>query len=314
VAKSLLQCPRSIHSNRGYGRQVQQKLGVYSALDKGPVQRSYAGKFFLLTVGAVLAPILTLVVLMLSGALGANNLVAWVGIGVSLLALALVYRGINALLEPLHSIHEAIEAFTKNGNIPDLDTDYPDLAGRLMADTQQMLAELEHNKRAQVVDHTTDPLTGLLNQRSATRRLGSDMLRAMRDKHPICVAVVEVDNLSELSAKHGHEAEDKIIKFVASKISTCLRRSDWVACLGRHEFLIGLWGVDLPRAEQAMNRVIKAVSLSKSVAVRLAIGVAESSRAETPDRIIALAVGAAARSRQGGGNVVELDLSPATSR
>ena len=66
------------------------------------------------------------------------------------------------------------------------------------------------------------------------------MLRAMRDKRPVCVAVIEVDNLAELAATHGHAAEDKVVKFVASKISGCLRRSDWVACLGRHQFLVGL--------------------------------------------------------------------------
>ncbi len=292
---------------------MKQKLGVYLALNKGPLRRSYAGKMFLLTVCAVVVPVLTLLVLMLSGAVGTDNLMVWGGIGVSLLVLVLVYMGINALLAPLHSIHQAMDAFDKNGDIVDLETAYPDLVGRLMADTHRVLAQLGHSQKARVVDHTTDPLTGLLNQRSATRRLSSDLLRAMRDKRTMCVAVIEVDNLSELSAKHGHQAEDKIVKFVASKISACLRRSDWVACLGRHEFLVGLWGVDLALAEQAMVRVIEAVSLSKSVAVRLAIGVAESSRAQTPDRIIALAVGAAARSRKGGGNIVELDLTPALS-
>lgn len=290
---------------------MKQELGVYSTLDKGPIRHSYAGKLFLLSLCAVLAPLATLLVLVLSGALSSDNLIAWVGIGVSALVLALVYRGVHELLAPLHCIQQAMDAFSGNRNIPDLETGYGDLAGRLMADTQRILAQLEHSKKTQVVDHTTDPLTGLLNQRSATRRLGSDLLRAMRDKRPVCVAVIEIDNLSGLADQHGHEAEDKVVKFVASKISACLRRSDWVACLGRHEFLIGLWGVDLAHAELAMKRVIEAVSQTKSVTVRLAIGVAESSNAQTPDRIIALAVAAAAKSRQGGGNIVGLDLTPA---
>lgn len=295
----------------GIRAQVEQKLGVYRAMDKGPVRRSYAGKLFLLTVCAVLTPLLTLVVLMMTGAIDADNLIAWSGIALTLLVLVLVFMGIKGLLGPLHIIQQAMDAFSKNGNIPDLETGYGDLAGRLMADTQRVLAQLEHSKKVRVADHTTDPLTGLLNQRSATRRLGSDLLRAMRDKRPVCVAVIEVDNLAEIAAKHGNAGEDKVVRFVASKISNCLRQSDWVACLGRHEFLVGLWGVDLAHAEMAMKRVIEAVSQTKKLTVRLAIGVAESSKAQTPDRIIALAVAAAAKSRQGGGNIVELDLTSA---
>jgi diguanylate cyclase (GGDEF)-like protein len=309
--KSLLQCAQFVEQRRDGTGELEHKLGVYSALEKGPIRRSYAGKLFLLTLCAVLVPLLTLLVLMLSDSVPGNNLIAWIGIVMSLLALGLAYLGIKAMLEPLQAINEALEAFSKHGSVPDLETTHADLAGRLMAQTQTVLAELEHNKKAQVVDHTIDPLTGLLNQRSATRRLGSDLLRAMRDKSPVCVAVVEVDNLAELTEKHGDAAEDKVIKFVAGKISWCLRRSDWVACLGRHEFLVGLWGVDLAHAELAMKRVIEAVSQSKKVSVRLAIGVAESSNAQTPDRIIALAVAAAAKSRKGGGNIVELDLTSA---
>jgi diguanylate cyclase (GGDEF)-like protein len=311
VPRSLVQCQLVDNQQQGISPKVEQKLGIYRAMDRGPVRRSYAGKLFLLTICAVLAPLLTLIVLMLTGVINTNNLIAWGGIGMTLVVLVLVFLGIKSLLGPLQSIQQAMDAFSKNGNIPDLETGYGDLAGRLMADTQRLLAQLEHSKKAQVADHTTDPLTGLLNQRSATRRLGSDLLRAMRDKRPVCVAVIEVDNLSELAAKHGHQAEDKVVRFVASKISSCLRRSDWAACLGRHEFLVGLWGVDLAHAELAMKRVIEAVSQTRKLTVRLAIGVAESTKAQTPDRIIALAVAAAAKSRRGGGNIVELDLTSA---
>ena len=102
-----------------------------------------------------------------------------------------------------------------------------------------------------------------------------------------------------------------MVKFVAIRISACLRRSDWVACLGRHVFLAGLWGVEMAKAEQAMQRLIEEVSKNENYTVKLAIGVAESTRAKTPDRIIALALGAAAKSRQGAGNSVTLDLTPA---
>ena len=152
---------------------MQQQLGVYSALDQGPLRRSYAGKLFLLTVCAFVAPMLTLLLVLFTVG---SNMIAWIGVGVSLIVLALVYLGIKELLAPLQLIHGAMETFSETGNVPDLETSYRDLAGRLMANTQRVLAQLEHTKKVHVVDHTTDPLTGLLNARSATRRLGSDLL------------------------------------------------------------------------------------------------------------------------------------------
>jgi two-component system cell cycle response regulator len=227
--------------------------------------------------------------------------------GVGLLALAVAPGLYDSLFSPLHLSGEALSAYAESRVEPELPTDQPDLAGRLMAEVQRVLILTEQSRKSHDIDTATDPLTGMLNRRSATRRIGSDMLRGLRDGRPFCLATMEVENARDLQVKFGNDAMDDVCKVIARRMAEPLRRSDWVAHMGNAEFTIGLWGANPDQASTVMQRVVESVDGQTRVPVILNVGVALSTEGQTPDRLMAMAVTAMARARKSGGNAVEVE-------
>ena len=84
----------------------------------------------------------------------------------------------------------------------------------------------------------TDPLTGLANQRTFARVLELELARAARQGSEISLAVFDVDGLTEINARHGHEAGDDVLRAVASVLAESVRLVDTVARQGGDEFVL----------------------------------------------------------------------------
>jgi diguanylate cyclase (GGDEF)-like protein len=84
----------------------------------------------------------------------------------------------------------------------------------------------------------TDPLTGLANQRTFARIFELELVRAARQGSEISVAVFDVDGLTEINERLGHEAGDDALRAVASVLAESIRLVDTVARYGGDEFVI----------------------------------------------------------------------------
>jgi diguanylate cyclase (GGDEF)-like protein len=84
----------------------------------------------------------------------------------------------------------------------------------------------------------TDPLTGLANQRTFARILELELARADRQGSEISLAIFDVDGLTAVNERLGHEAGDDVLRAVASVLAESVRLVDTDARYGGDEFVL----------------------------------------------------------------------------
>jgi diguanylate cyclase (GGDEF)-like protein len=104
-----------------------------------------------------------------------------------------------------------------------------------------------------------DPLTGLPNRRSVVEHLER---LAERGEVPESAAVVmlDLDGFKAVNDTWGHAAGDRLLRAVALRLVTTLRRDDLLARMGGDEFLVLLGGVGRETAVPALERIERTLS------------------------------------------------------
>ena len=102
---------------------------------------------------------------------------------------------------------------------------------------------------------TTDPLTGLLNQRTFDEIMLREHRKAERNGRAYCLCVVDVDNIKQLNETLGRDAGDKVLSAVGAAITRSIRASDVAARLGGDEFVLLLTETDVPIGSAIAARV-----------------------------------------------------------
>ncbi|MET0901325.1 MAG: EAL domain-containing protein [Mycobacterium sp.] len=101
-----------------------------------------------------------------------------------------------------------------------------------------------------------DPLTGVGNRALFDDRLTHAVHLRQRDRTPITVLVLDLDDFKFVNVSMGHPAGDTLLVDVAERLLSCLRTGDTIARLGGDEFAILLeGGVDSARA--VAHRVVQ---------------------------------------------------------
>jgi len=96
-----------------------------------------------------------------------------------------------------------------------------------------------------------DPLTKISNRRGFESRLQVEWNRAVREKTPISILMMDIDKFKNYNDAHGHQQGDAALKAFADITSKSLLRSiDFAARWGGEEFVILIPGAN---AEGAMN-------------------------------------------------------------
>jgi diguanylate cyclase len=83
-----------------------------------------------------------------------------------------------------------------------------------------------------------DPLTQVLNRRGLEEAFAIAQARAERDRTPLSVALLDIDNFKNVNDTFGHHAGDMALKHVSSMVRGALRPTDTVARFGGEEFVI----------------------------------------------------------------------------
>lgn len=91
-----------------------------------------------------------------------------------------------------------------------------------------------------------DPLTHLPN-RALALEFCEQLLAGSRRGHVQCaVMFIDLDHFKPINDTHGHHIGDAVLKEVAQRLRTCLRREDVVGRLGGDEFLAVLSHIEVP--------------------------------------------------------------------
>ena len=135
-----------------------------------------------------------------------------------------------------------------------------------------------------------DPLTGLANRRAFDSFLLESFNLARRHKHPLSLAMLDIDHFKSYNDDYGHPAGDELLKSLARLLSSVARETDLVARVGGEEFAVALPETDLAGARVIAERMRAEMERSRLFrrTVTLSIGVAAMTH-ETTDTSILIA-------------------------
>jgi diguanylate cyclase len=91
---------------------------------------------------------------------------------------------------------------------------------------------------------THDSLTGLPNRLAYEDRISEEIERSRRYKHPLTLAILDVDFFKKINDSYGHPAGDNVLKILAELFRKRTRESDFIARFGGEEFMLILTETD----------------------------------------------------------------------
>lgn len=153
-------------------------------------------------------------------------------------------------------------------------------------------------ERRLIESATTDELTGVANRSDFDRKLVQEWTFRARYATALSLLIVDIDQLKAINDEWGYLAGDAILREVARRISSRLRRTEVVARYGGDEFAVIVpnyrkEAVEL--AEQLRERMAEAPFSAQSggkpvpVSVTISVGVAEASDVGSPRELLAAA-------------------------
>jgi diguanylate cyclase (GGDEF)-like protein/PAS domain S-box-containing protein len=102
---------------------------------------------------------------------------------------------------------------------------------------------------------TRDGLTGLANRRCFDDTLRAEWARAMRQRQPLSLLMVDVDNFKAFNDANGHLGGDDCLKRIAGAVAKEMRANDLVARYGGEEFAVILPNESLKGAAIVAERI-----------------------------------------------------------
>jgi len=134
----------------------------------------------------------------------------------------------------------------------------------------------------------TDNLTGLYNQRHFYNRLKEEIERANRQKHPLSLILLDLDNFKYFNDKYGHLAGDQMLAAAGKVILSNIRDNvDTAFRYGGDEFAVILVEADSEIAQTISERLRK--GFQQDSAVTASIGLATYEKGMELNELIGLA-------------------------
>ncbi len=211
------------------------------------------------------------------------------GVGTVLFVSVLVSRSIR---RPLRELKVGADNFAA-GN---LDYRIPirrrDELGEALDMFNSMAAALEGGQESLEHQAFHDTLTGLPNRSLFHDRLSQALARQERERKPLAVLLVDLDDFKTVNDSLGHAAGDELLKFVADSLRETLRPADTAARLGGDEFAVLVQDMRGCRdAVQVAERIIDALTKKlliedKEVFVHGSVGIAITYGNESADDVL----------------------------
>lgn len=110
---------------------------------------------------------------------------------------------------------------------------------------QEQLKEINKLRDELQEQAIRDPLTNAYNRRYLAEFLDKEIARAERDKTPVTVVIMDMDNFKQFNDTYGHKCGDVILQVITKFLNEHSRRGDVVCRYGGEEFVILMPNVSL---------------------------------------------------------------------
>ena len=136
------------------------------------------------------------------------------------------------------------------------------LRGTALDITERKLAEQRIEELA-----TRDALTQLPNRRLLTDRLSQGLMSAQRSQGLVAVLFIDLDRFKTINDSLGHAAGDELLRTVAERLQSLMRKGDTLARIGGDEFVVVLEALRAAEdAAMVAQKIITELSLPYAVA------------------------------------------------
>lgn len=147
-----------------------------------------------------------------------------------------------------------------------------DIEKELDHKTRELEASVDNLERVT----NADTLTGAYNKRYFYDVAESIISLAKREKHPLSLAMLEINHFEEINKTHGYKTGDEILQTFVHKIT--LRESDVFVRFSDTEFVILFPNTDIKQAiivSQKIRKDIESYTFFKSIELTTSLGVTE---------------------------------------
>jgi diguanylate cyclase (GGDEF)-like protein len=106
-----------------------------------------------------------------------------------------------------------------------------------------------------LTESRADSKTGVLNAATWEKEAAAEVIRAVRTKSPLAIAMLDVDKFKVINDTYGHLVGDQVLKEIANTLKTTLREYDLAGRFGGEEFALLLPQTRAPDAFRIAERV-----------------------------------------------------------
>lgn len=127
------------------------------------------------------------------------------------------------------------------------------------------MSEVHHLHQQLEFQAVTDPLTGLLNRRGFYQAVENTLLRSERLEQSLVLLYLDLDGFKRVNDSLGHDAGDRVLRWVSEQLQGCLRSYDILGRMGGDEFT-ALLELEFPeQAAKIAEKLIERVSICQQV-------------------------------------------------
>jgi len=136
---------------------------------------------------------------------------------------------------------------------------------------------------------STDKLTKLYNREFFINSFEHMKARVDRNNSKLGIMFIDLDGFKGINDKYGHEAGDKVLLEVSSRLKKILRKSDIIARFGGDEFVIMLENIDNNTikivAEKIITEISKPIFVKKNIMANVGTSIGISIYPDDADNI-----------------------------
>lgn len=169
------------------------------------------------------------------------------------IALILGLSLLNRVLGDIRKLTDAAKRIGDGEPLPSLDIRRQDEIGQLALS----FSEMEHNLRI-------DKLTAVFNRASLIAQIGflrRQLEQKSGERPNFALLFIDLDHFKKINDQYGHDAGDKVLMTVATRLKESVRVTDVVARYGGDEFVVLLKGVtaaqDVITTEDKIRHIVE---------------------------------------------------------